>query len=651
MSLPPVCGLGHFNQIGECFKSIHQDASGIILNFDSSLPKIINSLYCKRLLAFCSNNLEVAIMVLRIIVHQDFNEDATDTELSDLASLNSLPITRVRVAAEFVRSIRPSSCSSETAFIDRAIEEILESPEFRERLSAVKDVIRGRLRQRVPGQYIVAMGDLGVSLSDLRDVHNETVRSFTVIQQTTTPETTIIAQALHPVDPVAVPADAVPAGYNPAVEVLLQNDTVLQRMQVNGALPQYSRLRTAGLETAGPYSATMALPRIPVVHPYNPADEANDRIDNGVAQFSFSARLAGGTLGNLPLGIREMLVQENVNMANVQCCISMQNKPWGADVPLLYRPQPWLHQDAPHLGPQGGYNVATNIRVSIAKSGTRFAGLRQVAVSSHGEVGEGVVFSPNNMRIQGLSDHNTTDTFYSICIEPASLANHGVARAVITLHALLSDADQQTVGNLAQHANSVRNFHEELSFAAAIGTEVGVDLVELNNFIRGRGGVGNIAALVDSDIVLQEAIPQPSPSATSLSGTAPLQPQPRPTVWQPPQTVITQPHQETMPVVSSTEQDSIARGRETAEQRRQEEARQEAIRIRHTAAARREREAIAEAARLEEERLRQQAVEAARIREADRQREVAAAAERQQAEAQRVRQAVASRINLSSFGL
>lgn len=110
----------------------------------------------------------------------------------------------------------------------------------------------------------------------------------------------------------------------------------------------YSRLTNVGI--ALPY-AEVALPRgIPAIHPYNPLgseDGRDARVDNGVSQFSIACRLGELPEERWPQALRPFLDTLPQPVGPVQFAIATQNNPWNPQHPLLFRPQPWLHPNAP----------------------------------------------------------------------------------------------------------------------------------------------------------------------------------------------------------------------------------------------------------------------------------------------------------------
>jgi hypothetical protein len=240
---------------------------------------------------------------------------------------------------------------------------------------------------------------------------------------------------------------AIPVGYNQAIneaQVLAAGVAAPLIYSMPGPIQQlrpgeHHRLLSANIGIAGPYQTSINIPQVPVIHPYNPLGnaQANAARNGGIPCFSLSARLPGGTLSNLPPGTAEYLVQNNINLQHVETFVSFQNRPWQND-PLEFRPHPWLHRTAPE---NGQHNSTSNLSVAFAGLNTRLSPLTNEQAITHGEGGE-VVFSPNNMQIAGLGDHNTSEAFYSLCI------NRDTGRVAVTFHCLLNDNDQRVLDRI-----------------------------------------------------------------------------------------------------------------------------------------------------------------------------------------------------------
>ena len=210
----------------------------------------------------------------------------------------------------------------------------------------------------------------------------------------------------------------------------------------------------------GPYGATMALPRLPVVHPYNPTGEKSQiRHGGGVPAFILTAALPIETRNNLPPGIRALLGKHGINIENLEIFFCVQDMPWQnaplslQNPQLLLRPHPWLHSDAPV---QGIYNRTSTILVGISDINGRMTLATVPGISTHGE-GADVVYSGQQLEIQGVQCYTQSHVFYSLCIKKET------GEAALTLHGLLNDKEFKEVhtsfcfGNLAESLNFLKN--------------------------------------------------------------------------------------------------------------------------------------------------------------------------------------------------
>jgi len=203
----------------------------------------------------------------------------------------------------------------------------------------------------------------------------------------------------------------------------------------------------------GPYGVTMALPRLPVIHPYNPnGEDLQMRNDvGGVPAFIMTIAFPIETHNHLPAGIRALLQQHNVSIENLEIFFCAQDMPW-KNVPLLLRPHPWLHSDAPVIG---DYNRSSTILAGVSDIYGCTTPLATVDISTHGP--GNIVYSPNNLTIEGVQDYNKSHAFYSFCIDATT------KKAVLTLHWLLNDQDfmkaKDFYPDLTDYIRSLTNFH------------------------------------------------------------------------------------------------------------------------------------------------------------------------------------------------
>ncbi len=264
----------------------------------------------------------------------------------------------------------------------------------------------------------------------------------------------------------------------------------LHQMVAEGAgIPDHHRLTSGGIGIAGPYQTASSLPQIPVIHPYSPPGD--ERIDWGIPRFSLNARLPQGTLSNLPPGAAEYLAQNNINLQNVETFVSFQNRPW-QNSQLEFRPHPWVHQDAPERSVD--YNRTSHLSVTFADLNSRLGPLANADVVTHHDAGE-VIFSPDNMQIVGLGDHNTTEGFYSFCI------NRDTGHVAITFHCLLNDAHQAELERIASGGAASLDQVQ----AAMVGVLPQPITDSLHEFMHGRNQQAVIQPIPQH--YLQEAAP------------------------------------------------------------------------------------------------------------------------------------------------
>ena len=279
-----------------------------------------------------------------------------------------------------------------------------------------------------------------------------------------------------PQQPIAAPAgvgglgavNGLPQGYNVANEAQLAQNArqVLQRQAIqyndyDGLIPTTHRLISNGMNQVNAYTQ-LNLPQMPIIHPYHPdgGDTVNERVNHGVPTFSVAAAIPGGTIGNLPRGVSELLVQNNIDIGHLDVFFNAQNMPW-RNTPLLLRPHPWLHPDAPH---RGAYDQTANILVGLADVNGQFGQLTAVnGVQTHPDPHSGfTAYSARQMPIIGLGDLSQTHCFYSLCINPAT------HRAALTFHWLLNDADNTAIQQLVQNNDTLEGFLNEVVTTPAL---------------------------------------------------------------------------------------------------------------------------------------------------------------------------------------
>jgi hypothetical protein len=284
-----------------------------------------------------------------------------------------------------------------------------------------------------------------------------------------------------------------------AVAPIFPKNTLI-KSNVTAAFEEVSRLTSTNVNIVNPYRRTIALPNVPVIHPYMPLgkDEVVVRHDtNGIPKFSFTAkwdinidpRVQQSYALRLPGKILDILDKYKVNTKNVDCIISFQNNPW-INEPLLFRPHPWLHPDAPGQVPSGmAFNKATPIVVCALNIDPSTEGnIITSNPSTHSQDytpprEENVVFSPYDM-VMGdqlgipLPNDNRTYNFFTICIVPGDQP----PRAAVTFHVLLNTDDQIKVDSVIQSIptpTTIENFIERIK-----SQETGINLTVLQTFLQ-----------------------------------------------------------------------------------------------------------------------------------------------------------------------
>lgn len=204
------------------------------------------------------------------------------------------------------------------------------------------------------------------------------------------------------------------------VKQMMRNGAFRQSLDVNNTGPSGSESGVEGDQ--------IGYPRIPVIHPY--------RI-NEIPIFSIAMAGPRGTISNLPAGVLKQLTEHNIGLNNFESFWLVQNMPRqgvGAQ-PLLLRPNPWLHPDAPR---ERGEIQNSNILVSICDVGSRMPSVTPIPnVSTQPDVNGHMGYTSNQMPILGIDNRPESHSFYSLCIDPAT------GRAALTLHWLLDEMDYQ----------------------------------------------------------------------------------------------------------------------------------------------------------------------------------------------------------------
>jgi hypothetical protein len=357
---------------------------------------------------------------------------------------------------------------------------------------------------------------------------------------TTTPTTTVATTTAATTTPTTTAATNTaatttaivnPTGYNLNNEARLTQFATTPIPQQTSNTGQRNEIRMNNTNTVSPYQAVMALPDMPVCFPYHVTGETdvNVRRLQGVPAINASIRLPAGTLTNLPTGIRELLVQHNINLNNLQVNFCVQDMPWQND-PILLRPHPFLHPTAPQVG---NYNNSSAVLVGITDVNSPFGTLANATLVTHGDsAASSVVFSTREFPIQSVTpasgataeiaapiQTNTTHAFYSICIDPAT------SRAALTLHWLLNDTDhQEFIQNILPVSTNIEEIvnwtagSEQLANSSLRQETNGISAISALYYLI-NGGQPTLAQRSSLYRVAEQAIATPTPASSSASVT------------------------------------------------------------------------------------------------------------------------------------
>lgn len=246
-----------------------------------------------------------------------------------------------------------------------------------------------------------------------------------------------------------------------------------------------------------PYEELIWPVNTPIVHTYNPflynpgnlgdPNETNVR-QNAMGltifpEFTLTARIGNIDASRIPSAqIQTELANNRIN--NVECFIVVQNNPWVTGTDILFRPQPWLHQNA-KVGTDAG-NSVSDILAYHAPLGQSFTQLNTNGTRLSTHPGVGLVFS-SQYPVLGQFDFNNTHIFYTVCIELRTDCiaplSHPVPRAAITLHILCSDRDHEKIKTLIlgfdHNELSLEDFFQKLENEHIINTRI------LRHFTKG----------------------------------------------------------------------------------------------------------------------------------------------------------------------
>lgn len=288
-------------------------------------------------------------------------------------------------------------------------------------------------------------------------------------------------------------SNAFPQGYISTTEASL-GEIVNQSLQpvtirIIRDLNRFRYISTGIRNTTstGPYSNIVDLPDVPVIHPYFPNGvNANQLYDNGIPSFSVVVSIPKGTIGNLPSGVTEQLIRNNININQLDVFFCVQNMPWNDTEKLLFRPHPWLHREAPF---SGNYSKQEVILAAIMAVNANLSTLIEFQVSTNRSSNNEVIYLPNSMGIQGINNLTDSSSFYSFCFSRNS------GRAALTLHWLLNQQDHYRINqfiNRLQNTNTILRLQEIIDWAHSLSNS------KLNSGIGSLSGTGLEVTAVDA---------------------------------------------------------------------------------------------------------------------------------------------------------
>lgn len=270
--------------------------------------------------------------------------------------------------------------------------------------------------------------------------------------------------------------------------------------------------RLTNLPLVGAYLSTLALPTVPIIHPYHPNTNARPDVFNesfiqhGNVRVSVAVQLPQEG-AYLPVGVLERLAEQGFQRENLEIFICIQDNPWENNAERLLRIHPYVH---PFTADNGAVDVDNTVQVSIAELGKRFSAFSQYLVRTH----QGV-FSPRNMQVIGELNFETTHSLYSLCTNPRT------NKIGLTLHILLSDANQRVILELLKNEN-INSLDTFINASEIINTiaEAGdyFPIMELRHLagIEPRPAIDN-HSLLESQIQLAIEVRRVLPTAIRLA--------------------------------------------------------------------------------------------------------------------------------------
>lgn len=243
----------------------------------------------------------------------------------------------------------------------------------------------------------------------------------------------------------------------------------LQKRERN-TLYGYTRL-SVDLELTKHYKGQLPIPRAPIFHPYNPNEKPMPLHYAGIPATVVTVRCPLAARKQLPELIQKLLNDLSVDLNKLDLFFVTQNMPWeNIDGSLLMRPHYWIHGETVNdkVIEEGTFTHDTPCRVGIFSSrettvtcgGSKNTLNPPVSVNSHPGVGRHpgekmIISSPSAVSVVRGLDFNTSESFYSI----VAAAN---GRVAVTLHWMLSPADQAHIIDISNRVNNIQSLIIEL---------------------------------------------------------------------------------------------------------------------------------------------------------------------------------------------
>jgi len=215
------------------------------------------------------------------------------------------------------------------------------------------------------------------------------------------------------------------------------------------------------------YGGGIPMPRTPFFHPYNPNGEKEENEVNfgGYPGAVITVRLPRDAFQYLPVSIKTVIQNEQLNLGNIDLFFVAQNMPWRNET-LLLRAHYWLHGD-PSLDEaimNGTFSMDTPVRVGIftptseeitCDNAKDILGANPISNSSHpGNSAQNnalvTIASPPGVGVLKGINFERTDSFYSV-VKTAS------GHAAITLHWMLNPDDQALLSEISHELQDLKH--------------------------------------------------------------------------------------------------------------------------------------------------------------------------------------------------